>query len=119
MKLQIIKPPKGQKIFVTLRCDGYMFFGADAVECMNLSADKEVVVAHDEYGALYVKTVNTPCSDGFRVYARKNGTRTTTCIRITDLLRCFGTGVEKSTRYNLIEAEDEFYRVDGLKLKLK
>lgn len=56
--------------------------------------------------------------DAFRVYVRKNGVCSVTCIRVAPLLRRIGIEIKKSTRYNLIEASEEgFYKIEGLKTK--
>jgi hypothetical protein len=54
----------------------------------------------------------------FRVYVRKNGACSVTCIRVAPLFRRIGIEIKKSTRYNLIEASEEgFYKIEGLKTK--
>lgn len=118
MTLRIIKPPKLGKMFVTLASTGYLFFSSRAVAELNLSEHKGVLLAHDERGVLYLKVADNAASDTFRVYVRKNGACSVTCIRIAPLLRRIGIEVKKSTRYNLIEAaEEDFYKIEGLKTK--
>lgn len=118
MTLRIIKPPKPGKIFVTLASTGYLFFSSRAVTELNLSEHKGVLLAHDERGALYLKVADNTAPDAFRVYVRKNGPCSVTCIRVAPLLRRIGVEVKKSTRYNLIEAaEEDFYKIEGLKEK--
>lgn len=118
MTLRIIKPPKPGKMFVTLASTGYLFFSSRAVTELNLSEHKGVLLAHDERGALYLKIADNTDSDAFRVYVRKNGACSVTCIRIAPLLRRIGIEVKKSTRYKLIEAaEEDFYKIEGLKTK--
>lgn len=118
MTLRIIKPPKPGKMFVTLASTGYMFFSSRAVAELNLSGSKGVLLAHDERGGLYLKVADDTNADAFRVYVRKNGACSVTCIRVAPLLRRLGIEVKKSTRYNLIEAaEEDFYKIEGLKTK--
>lgn len=118
MTLRIIKPPKTGKMFATLASTGYLFFSSRAVAELNLSEHKGVLLAHDERGALYLKVADNTAPDAFRVYIRKNGVCSVTCIRIAPLLRRIGIEVKKSTRYNLIEAaEENFYKIEGLKMK--
>lgn len=119
MKLRIIKPPKRGNCFATLNSDGYLFFSVRAIDEMNIRADSKIIVAHDEFGNLYVKTIYESSPEGFNVYVRKNGNGSICCIRITRLLRNFGVCVEKTTQYNLIETEEDFWKVEGLKLKVK
>lgn len=117
MTLRIIKPPKPGRMFVTLASNGYLFFSSRAVAELNLSANKGVLLAHDERGILHIKITNDTDPEAFRVYIRKNGPASVTCIRLTPLLRRLGIEVKKSTRYALIEAEEEFYKIEGLKDK--
>lgn len=117
MTLRIIKPPKPGRMFVTLASNGYLFFSSRAVGELNLSANKGVLLAHDERGVLHLKVTDNITPDAFRVYVRKNGVCLVTCIRLAPLLRRLGIEVKKSTRYALIEAEEDFYKIDGLKEK--
>jgi hypothetical protein len=119
MKLRIIKPPKRGNCFATLNSDGYLFFSVRAIDEMNIRANRKIIVAHDEFGNLYVKTICESSPEWFDVYVRKNGNCSIYCIRITHLLRNFGACVKKTTRYNLIETEEDFWKVEGLKLKVK
>lgn len=121
MKLRIIKPPKRGNCFATLNSDGYLFFSVRAIDEMNIRADRKIIVAHDEFGNLYVKTIygSDSDADGFDIRVSKNGNGSAFYIRITHLLRNFGVCVEKTTRYNLIETEEDFWKVEGLKLKVK
>ena len=75
-------------------------------------------MAHDERGALYLKVSYNTDPDAFRVYVRKNGACSVTCIRVAPLFRRIGIEIKESTRYNLIEASEEgFYKIEGLKTK--
>jgi hypothetical protein len=118
MTLRIIKPPKPGKMFVTLASTGYLFFSSRAVAELNLSEHKGVLLAHDERGALHLKVSYNTDPDAFRVYVRKNGVCSVTCIRVAPLFRRIGIEIKESTRYNLIEASEEgFYKIEGLKTK--
>lgn len=118
MTLRIIKPPKPGKMFVTLASTGYLFFSSRAVAELNLSEHKGVLLAHDERGALHLKVSYNTDPYAFRVYVRKNGACSVTCIRVAPLFRRIGIEIKKSTRYNLIEASEEgFYKIEGLKTK--
>lgn len=71
-----------------------------------------------ERGALHLKVSYNTDPDAFRVYVRKNGACSVTCIRVAPLFRRIGIEIKKSTRYNLIEASEEgFYKIEGLKTK--
>ena len=115
MALRIIKPPKPGKLFVTLAPTGYLFFSSRAVAELNITEKKGVLLAQDDAGVLHLKASDSSDPETFRVYVRKNGLVSVTCIRINTLLRRFGIKAEKSTRYALIEAEEDFYRIEGLK----
>lgn len=118
MTLRIIKPPKPGKMFVTLASNGYLFFSSRAVAELNLSANKGVLLAYDERGILHLKVTNDTNPEAFRIYVRKNGACSLTCIRLAPLLSRLGIEIKKTTRYNLIEAaEEDFYKIDGLKDK--
>lgn len=121
MKLRIIKPPKRGDCFVTLNSNGSLYFSVQTVEDMDIWAGRKIIVAHDEYGNLYVKTIygSDSDADGFDIRVSKNGNSSAFYIRIICLLRNFGVCVEKTTRYNLIETEEDFWKVEGLKLKVK
>lgn len=93
MALRIIKPPKPGKMFVTMASTGYLFFSSRAVTELNLSEHKGVLLAHDERGALYLKVADNTAPDAFRVYVRKNGPCSVTCIRVAPLLRRIGEQV--------------------------
>ena len=121
MKLRIIKPPKRGDCFVTLNSNGSLYFSVQTVEDMDIWAGRKIIVAHDEYGNLYVKTIygSDSDADGFDIRVSKSGNGSAFYIRIIRLLRNFGVCVEKTTRYNLIETEEDFWKVEGLKLKVK
>lgn len=117
MALRIIKPPHPGKLFVTLAPTGYLFFSTRAVVELNISENKGIVLAADERGNLYLKTTDKDDPDGFRVYVRKNGAASVTCIHLSPLTRRLGIKVTKSTRYNLVEGNEDNYKIDGLKIK--
>lgn len=121
MKLRIIKPPKRGNCFATLNSNGCLYFSVQAVEDMDIWAGRKIIVAHDESGNLYVKTTygSDSGTDGFDIRVCKNGNGSISYIRIIRLLRNFGVCVGKTTRYNLIETEEDFWKVEGLKLKVK
>lgn len=87
MTLRIIKPPKPGKMFVTLASTGYLFFSSRAVAELNLSEHKGVLLAHDERGALHLKVSYNTDPDAFRVYVRKNGACSVTCIRVAPYMK--------------------------------
>ena len=117
MTLRIIKPPKPGKMFVTLAPNGYLYFSSRASTEFNLSAHKGILLAQDGKGILHLKAIDNTDPEAFRVYVRKNGLVSVTCIRLAPLLSRLGIEVKKSARYNLIEAEEDFYRIEGLKTK--
>ena len=94
MTLRIIKPPKPGKMFVTLASTGYLFFSSRAVAELNLSEHKGGLLAHDERGALHLKVSYNTDPDAFRVYVRKNGACSVTCIRVAPLLRRIGIEIK-------------------------
>lgn len=117
MNLQIIKPTKSGKAFVTLTTSGALYFNTRAVDQLNFIDAWGVVLAKDGEGRLYLKFTMETNADAFRFCVTKTKTQTSVCIRIMPLIRLWGMEVEKSTRHDLIKSEDGFYRIDGLKIK--
>lgn len=111
MKLRIIKPPKRGNCFATLNSDGYLFFSVRAIDEMNIRANRKIIVAHDEFGNLYVKTICESSPEWFDVYVRKNGNCSIYCIRITHLLRNFGACVKKLLGTILLKRKRIFGRL--------
>lgn len=118
LKLQIIKPPKQGKHFITVAPNGYSFFSSKASEELGITENKGILLSQDEEGYLYIQIAAKTNPEAFRVIKRKNGLVFIYLMKTNIIFKRLGIVVKSSTRFDLEEVDSEesdIYKIVGLK----
>ncbi len=114
MAIKIIDPPRPGKLFVTINRRGYAFFSSRLAFEAGITDNTRVLVGLED-GKIFFKKTSAEDLQGFNVV--RNG-RTLYCFKINlaNLLRCGGFKLNKTQRFAVHYAKEDFYEIEGIKL---